>query len=404
MRMDKTRSATMLAPGYDQATGLGSFDANALVNNWQAASATLGSTTTLQLASASPVVHGTPITFNAAVKCSGSGCTDPTGTVSLSATPTAGGSPLLAGQGSLTPGTPTSSSTIQTQKVPGGTYNVTARYSGDGTYYSSSSAPVQVTVTPEPSQTYLGALGGGSYNLTPSSITYDEPLLLGFVVAGNSGFGYPSGTLSLQEDGQPVGTVLANGTTPSPITLNYGENSPLLTGTSATASQASTISYLKPGSPVGTHQLVASYPGDNSFSSGTSNTYSLTVTKATSVIADFFPYSTPIANVPVMIGGQVALTNYCAPFGGTITITDITSTPIVVSLGTPGSALLRFLQLPRHLPHVGYADYQSRLQRRQQCESVVRDATPPSRFTTTRFLPPRSVRIYPPRRQALLLP
>jgi Bacterial Ig-like domain (group 3) len=93
--------------------------------------------------------------------------------------------------------------------------------------------------------------------------------------------------------------------------------------------------YLKPGSAIGTHQLVASYPGDNSFSSGTSNTYSLTVTKASSLIADFFPYSTPVANVPVMVGGQVALYNYCAPFGGTITVTDITSgTPVVAGSGT----------------------------------------------------------------------
>ena len=322
-------------PGYDLATGLGSFDANALVNNWQAASATLGSTTTLQLGSASPVVHGTPITFNAAVKCSGTGCTDPTGTVSLSATPSTGGNVVMAGQGLLNPGTPTSNSTIQTQKVPGGTYNVTARYSGDGTYYSSSSGPVQVTVTPEASQTYLGVLGGGSFNLTPSSIPYDEPLHLGFVVTGNSGFGYPSGTLTLQEDGQSVSTVLADTVTPSPVTLNYGENSPLLTSTSATASQASTISYLKPGSAIGLHQLVASYPGDNSFSSSTSNAYSFTITKAHSVIADFFPNGTPVANVPVMVGGQVALSNFCAPYGGTITVSDMTSgTPVVVGSGT----------------------------------------------------------------------
>ena len=36
--------------GYDLATGLGSFDVNALVNHWQAASSTLGSTTKLKLA------------------------------------------------------------------------------------------------------------------------------------------------------------------------------------------------------------------------------------------------------------------------------------------------------------------------------------------------------------------
>src|SRR4029077_2751877 len=146
-----------------------------------------------------------------------------------------------------------------------------------------------------------------------------------FVVTGNSGYGYPSGKLTLQQDGQPVSTVLADGVTPSPITVGYGENSALLTGSTATASQSSTISYLGTGTTVGSHQLVASYPGDNSFSSGTSNTYSFTVTKANSVIAYFFPTSTPIVNVPVTVGGQVALYNFCAPFGGTITISDVTT-------------------------------------------------------------------------------
>ena len=79
---------------------------------------------------------------------------------------------------------------------------MTARYSGDGTYNSSSSTTLQVTVTPETSQMYVGALGGGSFNMTPASITYDEPLFLGFVVAGNSGYGYPTGTVTLLDDGQ----------------------------------------------------------------------------------------------------------------------------------------------------------------------------------------------------------
>jgi subtilase family serine protease len=58
-------------PGYDLATGLGSFDANALVTKWAAASATAGSTTTLALGNgqATTVVHGTPIKFKAKVTC-----------------------------------------------------------------------------------------------------------------------------------------------------------------------------------------------------------------------------------------------------------------------------------------------------------------------------------------------
>jgi hypothetical protein len=322
-------------PGYDLATGLGSVDATALVNNWQAAAATLGSTTTLKLGNGQslPVVHGTPLTFNAAVTCSGAACKNTTGQVSLMATSATGGS-VAAGVGQLTPGSPTSTSNIQTGTVPGGTYNVTARYSGDATYYSSTSSPVLVNVTPEASFTYLGAIGGGSYNTTPVTITYDEPVHLGMVVLGNSGYGYPTGQLTLQADGQPASTVLGDGTTPSLLTLNYGEKSTLLSPTNATVSQSSTISWLGTGLPVGTHQLQAKYPGDNSFGSSTSNAFSVTINKATSFIADFFPVGTPVTNVPVRLAGQLALNNFCAPFGGTVTATDLTSaTPVILGSG-----------------------------------------------------------------------
>jgi Pro-kumamolisin, activation domain/Bacterial Ig-like domain (group 3) len=325
--------------GYDLATGLGSFDASALVNNWSAAASALGTTTTLKLANGQslPVIHGTPITFNASVQCSGTSCKHPTGEVSLLAT-SAAGDTAGPGTGQLTPGSP-STSNIKTATVPGGTYGVTGRYSGDGTYYSSTSSAVQVTVTPEPSQTYVGVLGGGSLVFSPVSISYDEPLQIAAIVAGNSGYGYPSGALTLQADGQPVQTVLPDGVTPSPMALNYGEKSTILFG-GAPISQSSTISYLAPGIAVGTHQLQANYPGDNSFSSSTSpgsttNTYSYTVIKAKSFIGDFFPMGTPVANVPVALAGQIGLQNYCAPYGGTVTATDLSSgTPVVLGSTT----------------------------------------------------------------------
>jgi len=326
--------------GYDLATGLGSFDANALVNNWQAAASALGSTITLKLGTGQtlPVVHGTPLTFNASVQCSGTGCKHPTGEVALLGT-SAAGDTAASGVGQLTPGSP-STSNIQTATMPGGTYGVTARYSGDGIYFSSTSSPVQVTVTPEPSQTYVGVLGGGSLVFTPISITYDEPLQVAAVVTGNSGYGYPAGTLTLQADGQQVSTVLGDGVTPSPMVLNYGEKSTILFGGSTPISQSSTTSYLAPSLPVGTHQLQANYPGDSSFSSSTSagsttNTFSFTVTKAKSIIADFFTMGTPVLNVPVNFAGQLALQNYCAPYGGTVTATDLSSgTPVVLGTGT----------------------------------------------------------------------
>jgi large repetitive protein len=331
--------------GYDLATGLGSFDANALVNNWQTAANALGSVTTLALGGGQtlPVVHGTPITFKATVKCSGSGaCASATGLVALQATD-ASGNVADAGTSQLTAGSP-SSVTFSTTTVPGGTYNVTARYSGDGKYYSSVSGPVPVTVTPEPSQTVVGAVGGGSFTTNSLSLQYGEPFPLAIVVAGKSGSGYPTGKMSLLADGQPASTLGAFGRNPSDLTLNYGEKSFVFSSGSTPTSQSSTVAFIPSCVPgpdpslclpskltVGAHQLQASYPGDNSFASS-QGSYNFTVIKADSFVADFFPVGNPVINVPVKLGGQVALTNnWCAPYGGTMTVTDLTGpTPVVV--------------------------------------------------------------------------
>ena len=59
--------------GYDLATGLGSMDVNALVNNWKAAATEPGTAVALALAKgqSATVVHGKPIAFEATVTCSG---------------------------------------------------------------------------------------------------------------------------------------------------------------------------------------------------------------------------------------------------------------------------------------------------------------------------------------------
>jgi hypothetical protein len=326
------------AVGYDLASGLGSFDANALVNNWAAAASTAGSTATLALAKGqtATVVHGSPVALAAAVTCSGAACTAPTGSVSLLAS---GATTVGLGAGSLTPASPTSKANLSTTVIPGGTYDVTARYGGDGKYYASTSSPVQVTVTPESSKTYLGAIGGGSFTTAPLHVAYGLQVQVGIIVTGNSGAGHPTGQVALLADGQPATTVSFDpGTgnlTPSTLTLNYGETSQQLVAPGVNPiGQSSTISYLQtsPQISAGAHQLQASYPGDPSFDASTSNTYTLTVTKADTLIADFYPIGTPVPNVPVHLAGQIAFQNGgYAPYSGTVTITDLSSgSPVVI--------------------------------------------------------------------------
>jgi hypothetical protein len=331
-------------PGYDLATGLGSLDASALVNNWQKAATAIGSTTTLALGNGqgTTVIHGSPINVRTTVKCgNGSSCTAPTGAVSLLASSSTGDA-IGSGVGQLNPGASTSTANIQTHTVPGGSMTITARYGGDSRYYASTSGPVNVVVTPEPSTTYVGMISGGYITTGPISVGYGLPVPLGVAVGGNSGYGYPTGGISLSADGQPINPAkydYNSGTWSTyEIVLNYGEKSTLLTKGGNPASQSSSVSTLAPGLSAGQHQLAASYAGDPSFGPSSAN-YSFSVTKADSMFQDFFPIGSLVANAPITLSGQIGLSNGgFAAYGGTVTISDITGPkPVVLGVGTVDS-------------------------------------------------------------------
>jgi Pro-kumamolisin, activation domain/Bacterial Ig-like domain (group 3) len=325
-------------PGYDLATGLGSLDVTALVNHWSAASATGGSTTTIALKNgqATTVVHGSPVAFNVKVTCSGNNCAAPTGDVALQASSDSGD---FAGVGAvhLTPGKPTSSASVTSTTIPGGTYGVSARYTGDGKYYSSTSNPINITVTPEATQMDIGGVVGGYASTSALSVSYGEPIPFYVAVAGKSGQGYPSGQVSLQLDGQTPYVVTIDYKTLSSLTLNHGEHSSYFSNGGKDGSESSIFAYISspPGSdanafplgiPAGIHQLQANYPGDNSFAR-TQGSYQFTVTKSDTLITDVFFEGTAVVNVPVTVAGQIVLANNsCANYGGTVTLTEYSST------------------------------------------------------------------------------
>lgn len=137
-------------PGYDQATGLGSIDAYALVTNWRGPSAEVArGTASLSLtASAATITRNDSLTLTATLTATNGGT--PQGTVAFSL-----GSAAL-GTATLTPGAGSAAAVllVSNTQLATGINTISATWSGDSSY-NSASASVVVTVAPLVSGTPL---------------------------------------------------------------------------------------------------------------------------------------------------------------------------------------------------------------------------------------------------------
>ena len=298
-------------PGYDLASGLGTVDVSLLLNNWTKVT-TLPSSTTLSL---SPVtaVHGTPI--KATVAVTGKSGT-PTGAVALLTD-----SSLLAQQGQtafdLVDGSATSSLTF----LPGGTYNVTAQYSGDSNFGASKSTSTQIKITPEDSvinytaTTYDGAFYTGPIPAN-SSVEYGNMDVFDIVPSGVSGStGVATGTATYTDGTAVIATM--------PIT-SAG------TGEFATGLLA-----------VGPHSIGVKYSGDSSYNASTGTPLNFNVVKATPSISSDGDPAKYFTSQGGYVAGQDAIVTVSvyAPFAtwgdpptGTVTYQLGTGTPGTIAL------------------------------------------------------------------------
>ena len=178
------------ATGYDMATGLGSPNAANLANQWKNVVFN-SSTSTLDL-SQTGFNHGDMITLSGTV--SGNAGT-PTGDVAFIVSQGTIGWPVdpdtgaPAGNVAYTTLSGGSYSTTL-NNLPGGTYNVTARYAGDNTFASSMSTPVQVQVNSEASTVTITPqdLNATNCPLTDqNTFNYGDLAWIQVSVAGNSG-------------------------------------------------------------------------------------------------------------------------------------------------------------------------------------------------------------------------
>jgi pro-kumamolisin-like protein/Big-like domain-containing protein len=291
--------------GYDLATGLGSVDVTNLTTAWAtAASGFKASNTTLSAfiggnpAATISITHGQSVGFSFTVKPA-AGTVNPAGDVALLTSNNVNNPTLSANLGILSfplvNGAACSPTPCTTNLLPGGTYTVSAHYAGDGTFGPSDSTPsIPVTVTRESSQTKMALIGP---NGAATPVAYGSPYVLRVDVTNGSGtqcspngstvttpLPCPTGNVSITDNGQPLKDF--NGGNNNNANLNnqgFLEDQPVQL-------------------PAGSHPLVATYAGDNSFSSSTSATDTVQITQAATM-------TTVKANVTTITsGGSVTLT------------------------------------------------------------------------------------------------
>jgi hypothetical protein len=248
--------------GYDQATGLGSVNANNLVTQWSSVTF-LPSTTTLNSLTPTTITHGQPVTFSVTVKPQ-SGAGTPTGEISL-----------IGGTGGASPASPginlasgTASGT--TDLLPGGTYSVTAHYPGDATYGPSDSSPTSVTVNKENSlpQVFLVTFNSNGNIVSNNTTTagYGTPYILRVNIDNAAG--------------QLCASVATSAATACPTgSVTLANNGSSLDAGTFTLNSYGYFEDLVVQLPGGTNSVKAAYAGDNSFAASLATT-AITVTPA----------------------------------------------------------------------------------------------------------------------------
>jgi hypothetical protein len=304
--------------GYDAATGLGSFDITSFVSGYKAPN-TKTSSVTLSI---------TDSTGNALPSCVVGGVTEPHCTthsnvlklaVAASAT---GGTPTgdvgiftaspLAAEAAVERLTLASGTASDTWNLlPGGTYNVYARYAGDSTYAPSVSAPYNITVAPEACQmvTYIHT---GNLSLTSAvTIPYGSPVIVTvepYSKTTTNNVGTPSGSIQVFDNGVQITALPFDSEGAATFTSN------LLA--------------------LGSHSLVLTYPPSATFNPGCSaGPFVVTITQAA---------TTTVLNSPELDTGQSGSTQ-------TLGITAVVTSATLPSNGTAPAGTVTFSTNPQQV-------------------------------------------------------
>lgn len=280
-------SISSLSVGTHSLTAVYSGDANVNGNTSAAISQTVSkaSTTTVVTPSPKPAIVNRSVTLTALVSGKFGGV--PSGTVIFRSGNLTLGSAVLSN----------GSAVFTTTFTSAGTRSITAIYSGDVDYTTSTSATLSLPVTKEATTTVITS------SLNPSNVGQ----LVTFTAAVSSSLGAPP-------DGESVsfrsgGTTLGTGTTHAGV---------------ATFSTSSLT--------VGTHNITAVYAGDSTFASSTSIAVSQVVNQyatSTAVVSNFNPsqYGQAVTfTATVTPIGTYAITGTVTFRSGTTTLATVTTT------------------------------------------------------------------------------
>ena len=314
------------APGYDLATGLGSVNAGALVENWAAPAAVGTAAVTVEMTTAGGVTYNpSAIIALSARVLSGSGGSVPTGTVQFyDETVRANtGSPVtLDSAGNAT--------YSENGQFTQGGHNIAAIYSGDSTYESATSQPVVITIEPSPTTLVV----------TPSSTTPTGGATItvtGTVTSSNPGNSPPTGTLTINLDGIPQG------------------NATLAT---IGATTSGSVNVVVPSA--GSHSVQGTYSGDINYNNSTSQSVTITVAKGATVTSISATPSTLSAGVPETFTAIIApatATTSAYTITGTVSFYDGGTTLLGTAAVSSNTAVLTGIVLSTTSAHTITAVY-----------------------------------------------
>jgi hypothetical protein len=221
--------------GYDQVTGLGSVNGNALAVAWGELST---ATTTSISPSATSISIGNPVTFTATVTPASA-----TGTVSFYDN----GSTTALGTATVSGGT----ATFITSSLPSGTNAVVGTYRGINAQSTSSavtvtvSAPFTMSANPSTLTVSAGQTTASTITLTPVN-GFNGAVSFTNSTTSNPGSctsGLPAGALCTfsKPSVAPPGTVVLTITTPANMTIPVGAQTLTVTGTSGSSAVPITL-------------------------------------------------------------------------------------------------------------------------------------------------------------------